>query len=340
MIKLQVFIEKIYSGLLKLIFLLVVFLLGMGFKGVVSSFALTYFLLFLFTAIKLKNLDLIRMQRCPLQKDIKSDLARFSAPLFFEDLINFILNYGVIFILGYFLASADIGIYNIAFKLSFSFIFIQVAFNQIFAPIVGELFHKGDKQVLKFAFRFSSEWVFKLCLPILVIFIFFGKNILSIFGHTFLSGYSVLVILSLAQILFAHSGFCAAILTMTGHPKLSLLNTAIAAVINICLNYLLVPKLGIIGSALAFILSMIFMYIARLVEVYLIFKIHSFSFNYFKAIIFSIASIAVTVFLLNVFNLYNRNFGFIFGILTFVLIYALSVFFSDKDDLRILFRRN
>ena len=72
-----------------------------------------------------------------------------------------------------------------------------------------------------------------------------------IFGGDFINGYSILMILVIAAYIQAIFGIGGTTLIMTGFPKINMINTFIACALNICLNIILIPKIGFVGSAWA-----------------------------------------------------------------------------------------
>ena len=81
---------------------------------------------------------------------------------------------------------------------------------------------------------------------------------MSLFGVEFISGSNVLIIISIAQFVNAISGSVGYIMQMTDNQVIFRNVILIASLINILLNYLLIPMYGINGAAVATLISMIF----------------------------------------------------------------------------------
>ncbi|WP_262983644.1 polysaccharide biosynthesis C-terminal domain-containing protein [Chlorobium phaeovibrioides] len=74
----------------------------------------------------------------------------------------------------------------------------------------------------------------------------------------------------------------ATLLAMTGHARLSLMNAAAALLLQLLLNLILIPRMGIEGAALGSLLLFLTLSVARLLEVRSLLGLHPFSKALFK----------------------------------------------------------
>ena len=65
-------------------------------------------------------------------------------------------------------------------------------------------------------------------------------------------------------------GFAGQILGVVGRSKLIFINSLFAGILNIALNYIMIPKYGIIGAAMATGLSIFVVNVARTIEIYIL----------------------------------------------------------------------
>jgi O-antigen/teichoic acid export membrane protein len=72
---------------------------------------------------------------------------------------------------------------------------------------------------------------------------------------------------------------------MTGHTRINLVNNVIGLLSMIGLNLLLIPKYGVVGAALSLALVIAIINITRLIEVYLLFKIHPYRLQFYKPVL-------------------------------------------------------
>ena len=156
-----------------------------------------------------------------------------------------------IVMLGAIKGSGSVGLYVVANKLASLIIFIFMATNSSLQPNIASLYATGKLAQLQRIISKSSKIVlFSSCLIAAFIFIF--KDILlGLFGREFLNTDSVLLILIIGQLVNAFVGSAGLLLSMCGNEKLSLMIFSGSAVINIGLNYYLIPDFGPEGAAIA-----------------------------------------------------------------------------------------
>lgn len=81
--------------------------------------------------------------------------------------------------------------------------------------------------------------------------VLFSKHILSLYGDEFVAGYPVLWLLLGGVAANAMCGSAGLILNMTGHQRDTIAVSSISLCLNLLLSVLLIPRYGIIGTALA-----------------------------------------------------------------------------------------
>ena len=163
-------------------------------------------------------------------------------------------------IIGVFGNASDVGIYNAALPIAFILTISLDLFKQLFFPIVTKEFSKGHKSVVKDLSQQVGKWIFTLSFPLLILIIIFpGELIKFIFGEIYMPASEALRFLSLGTMFIAIFDLSKELITIVGRTKLILLDVGSAAILNILLNFLLVPKYGITGAGIATMISMIFM---------------------------------------------------------------------------------
>jgi len=105
--------------------------------------------------------------------------------------------------------------------------------------------------------------------PALLLFIVAPSWVMGLFGSQFESGWVVLLILAAGQFVNVVTGSVGYLLMMSGHESLMRNNIIFSALLNLALNILCVPTLGIVGAAVATAISLAVMNIVSLWLVYL-----------------------------------------------------------------------
>ncbi len=188
----------------------------------------------------------------------KMELIKISSPMMVTAFSSLIMGQIDTIMLGMFSTTENVGIYGIALKWASVTSFILYAINTIAAPKFSELYWSGNLEDLKKVVRFSSKLMFGSSFPILVIFVLFPKFFMGIFGQEFMVGSYALVFLTIGQFVNASSGSVGIFLNMTGRQHIFRNIILTATFMNVALNYILIPKYGINGAAIATMVSMSF----------------------------------------------------------------------------------
>lgn len=197
-----------------------------------------------------------------------------SLPMMITSAMGLIVTQTDILMLGSMSTAESVGIYAITVKLALLSTFILTSVNVVIAPKISELYYSNKPYELQKLVQKTTRLIFLFSLPVVIILIVFGKFILSFFGDEFAIGYAALFFLLIGQILSIISGPTEFFLNMTGHQKNLNYITIICAILNIILNYFLIPIYGLEGAAFASMVSLITMKILAVVYI----KIH---FGYF-----------------------------------------------------------
>lgn len=201
-----------------------------------------------------------------------SNLLKESFPMMLSSSMIFIVFSVDTLMLGYFVSSEDVGIYRVITQISALNAIFLITFNAIVGPKISNLFSEGKNLEIKSLVFKSSKIIFYISLPILFIILIFSKDILHFFGKEYLAGSSAIIILSVCQFIYAISGSVDLILNMTGKQKIFGKITVLTAIFNIILNFILIPKLGINGAAIATGISILLTNFLGLIFIYKDFK--------------------------------------------------------------------
>jgi len=182
---------------------------------------------------------------------INKSLIKTSFPIFVAR-ISAILNKNIsIIMLGLLSNVSNVGLFSVASRIALlNSIFLQVI-NSTISPKIATLYDDNNKKELKKMVRRITNLLIMIGLVTTVIFITFGKTILSIWGNEFNSTYSLLVILSIGQIFNFSSGPVGSLLVMSGHEKILRNINLITVMISIIFNYIFIMYFGILGAAYA-----------------------------------------------------------------------------------------
>lgn len=151
----------------------------------------------------------------------------------------------------------EVGAYRVAVQLSMLVIFALAVVNQVLQPKISELHAQSDMERLQKLLADSSLLMFlATLLPALVAAAIAPQLLGFVFGEEYRVAASALQILILGQAINVFFGSVGTILNMTGLEKLAMRGMVIAILVNIGLDVLLIPSLGLTGAALASALTL------------------------------------------------------------------------------------
>jgi len=188
---------------------------------------------------------------------VSTPLLRVSLPMLLTSSMWLIMGWTDTIMLGIFRPKSDVGIYNVALRISALTGITLGAINTIAAPKFAEFFGRGDMKGLEQTVRHSTKLIFWTSFSAFLVIFIFPSFILGIFGQEFKIGIYALMLLTFGQFVNSISGSVGYILQMTGKQKIFQNIIIFATIINIILNYLLIPRYGINGAAIASMVSMI-----------------------------------------------------------------------------------
>lgn len=190
-----------------------------------------------------------------IEKLSSKQILQFSSPMMLSSLMLFLLNWTDVFMLGSMVSEKEVGIYNLAYKLASLAMLVIISMNVVLAPKITQLYKTNDSKELHSVIAKSTKLVIFLTVPIVLVLIIFSNSILSVFGDGFTQGKTALIIISIGILINVLTGNVDQILNMTNNQKALKNITIFGFLINLILNYLLIPTYGINGSAMASLIT-------------------------------------------------------------------------------------
>ena len=192
----------------------------------------------------------------------KSAILKESLPMLFAAAMSIIISTTDYFMLSHFESQVSVGLYDIAVKISLLTAVVLLAVNAIATPKFSEFFSKNDFVSLRRIVSQSSKLIFWCSFPILGLILCFPNFFLGLFGEDFKLAAPALIFLSIGQFIASITGSVGNLLKMTENQKILQNLSLIAVVLNVVLNFLLIPIYSITGAALASCVSISFLNLA------------------------------------------------------------------------------
>ena len=155
-------------------------------------------------------------------------------------------------LIGYFLEESDVGVYQVVFQFTAIATILAGAIKTTLWPKVSRWGKIYDTRSVENSISRGLTYSFLMAFPIIIGGILLGERMLYFFyGAGFAWGYTALIILFSVKAITILNSFFTMSLSALDRQKDAFIVTAFSATINIVLNILLIPQLGIEGAALA-----------------------------------------------------------------------------------------
>jgi O-antigen/teichoic acid export membrane protein len=126
-------------------------------------------------------------------------------------------------------------------------------------------------------FRTSAAWLVGFTWPLYLTFCVHGRELLSVFGGGYVSGGSILALVSGGLLVGTAVGDVDSVLVMSGRTILSMANTVLGLATMIGLDLWLIPRHGALGAAFGWGGALVVKNLAGLIQVHRVYRIHPFS---------------------------------------------------------------
>ena len=186
-----------------------------------------------------------------------TQLLRYSIPLLLTNMLTFIMSWTDILMIGMFLNEKLVGIYSVSLRISYVISFILFAVNSITVPKIAKAYTQGNIELFKKLSQWTSQMGLLFGLPIFIILISFSSILLKMFGEEFILGQKAFIVLCVGQLINTIVGSVGYILSMSDNQNVMSFIILCSFLINVILNYTLIPTYGICGAAVATMVSTI-----------------------------------------------------------------------------------
>lgn len=203
---------------------------------------------FLFIGFKIINFT--------IKPEILKESLKFSLPMIPALLSAWVLNLSDrIFIERYF-SLADVGIYSLGYKIAGLVLILSGAFYLAYNPVFYKSANSDDQiAAKKQLFFYNSTFVMVILLICFLISLFSKEAIVILLDARYAEAYKIVPIIALAYFISQAGGLMNLSIYQEKKTFAIMLISIFGALLNIGLNFLLVPMLGAYGAAYATVLS-------------------------------------------------------------------------------------
>jgi O-antigen/teichoic acid export membrane protein len=201
---------------------------------------------------------------------------RFTAPRGLASMFAVIVLWLDTLLIGALRSPGEAGVYAAATRYLAFGQFVGVAIAQVVGPKLSEVLTARHQDRARSVYATATWWLMALAWPIYLTMIVLAPALLSVFGSGYSDASTVLAILGSTMLVATLVGPVDIVLLMAGKSSWNLLNTLLAVVVNVVLNLLLIPPLGITGSAIAWSASILVNNLLPLAQIWKVVDLHPF----------------------------------------------------------------
>ncbi|MCC8146948.1 MAG: oligosaccharide flippase family protein [Bacteroidales bacterium] len=289
-ILMRIAIPKFIREIVVRILLIGVYMLyGLGYldlDGFVTCFVCVYGIAMLITFIYISRIGSVSLKHNPdfISPSLKKDFLSYTSFIMLGSIGASMVNRIDVFMIGAGMNLAWTGIYSMAFNMSNIIEIPSRSISTISAPLAADALKRGDISTASVLYKKVSLHQLLLGSSLFILIWINIDNIYSIIpnGGTFSSGKWVVFFIGVAKLIEMTIGFGGSLIGFSKYYKWNLFFTLFLTFITILFNWLLIPRLGISGAAIATLSTYIIGFGVQLLIVYSKIGLHPYSMGTLK----------------------------------------------------------
>lgn len=203
-------------------------------------------------------LSLVRPQMRP-RRDLLRDLLRVAAPVGVSSIFTTIILRADVIFLEHLRSSTEVGLYSAAYRVLDLAVFVAVTVITPLIPILASQIRQDRKAAVADC-RMAAQFAGLFALPVAIVLPTVAPSIFStVLGHEFIGASAPLNVLALNFVFIVFALLGSSINLANGEVAHGYWNAPLACLINLSLNFLLVPRFGMVGAAWAAVASQVAM---------------------------------------------------------------------------------
>ena len=169
-------------------------------------------------------------------------------------------------------------------------------------PRLSQRLARHEKDATNHLYRIATGWLILVTWPLYLMCAVFAPYMTRLFGHGYTAGTTVVVLLSLTMLIATACGMVDVVLIMGGRTTWNLGNAVLALVVNITVDILLIPHLGILGAGIGWSAAILVNNLLPLSQIAFVLGLHPFSRASFTAILITGACFGIVPGLVRLFG--------------------------------------
>jgi O-antigen/teichoic acid export membrane protein len=306
--------------------ILLIFLFDFSIEGLFWGLIITLVLILPF--LWKKSVNSIKLENTRISKGFIRDISIYSIPLVISNLAAWILSLSDRYILQLYRGSIEVGLYSASYNISgHSVLLFTSLFLLASGPISINIFEKeGEYESKKFITKTTRLFLI-ICIPLVVGISVLSKQIIIIMtGNEYIDGYRIVPLVALGTFFLGFQQRFQSAFIFYKKTKFIMFSILGSGLLNLVLNFLLIPKYGYMAAAITTLFSYVFL-LFLIVLVSRRFFVWKFPFKSLAKVVFASAIMGVAVYFvgkgLTTSIVTNLILGVIIGIVVYILILLL-----------------
>lgn len=197
------------------------------------------------------------------KKEIMRESLSYSWPLVPMLLSAWILNLSDRIFIERYSTLRDVGLYSLSYKMAEVLLLFTAAFNKAYEPLFFQIANQNNQKVAKAKlFRYNKVFTIILIMGALLITLF-SKEFMYLMDAKYITAYKLVPLIMVGVLIGQISGLFNRSIYQVKKTKQIMILTAASAILNIFLNFLLVPEYGSYGAALSTTITFFFFFIIK-----------------------------------------------------------------------------
>jgi O-antigen/teichoic acid export membrane protein len=175
----------------------------------------------------------------------------FTIPLLTSDLVYMAMNTSDVILLGHFGGPDDVADFRVIWPAAHLNQVVMASFTLLFTPVAARMFARNDREGINNLYWSTAIWIAVLTFPVFALTFSLAQPVTDIlFGSRYSDSATYLTLLSLGYYFNAALGFNGLTLKVYGRLRYVVTINVIAALVNLGLNFILIPRYGPLGAAI------------------------------------------------------------------------------------------
>lgn len=221
----------------------------------------------------------------------------FSGTVIVLDLLRSSTGWVDTILVGFFLSSADVGVYFAALRIALLITLAIGAFSTVMSPIASGLWSRGDVAGLGAAFSTATRWTCAFAIPATIAALLLREDLLVLFGDEFTGpeAQRVLVVVILGRFVLGLTGGVGRLLVMTGHERVELADAVGLLLVLLVGTWWAVPQYGLVGAAVVNAAGVATVNVVKLLQTWWLVGVQPYDRSYLKLVVAGAAGAALGV---------------------------------------------